>query len=60
MAILLDEFMMAADIAKQQKKMSLVFGAEMTLDPLLAKLNQFTTPHDLAAMIENLYKVARP
>ena len=29
----------------------------MTLDPLLAKLNQFTTPHDLTAMIENLYKV---
>ena len=29
----------------------------MTLDPLLAKLNQFTTPHDLSAMIETLYKV---
>ena len=40
MAILLDEFMMASDIAKQQRKMSLIFGAEMTLDPLLAKLNQ--------------------
>ena len=44
---------MASDIAKQQRKMSLVFGAEMTLDPLLAKLNQVrdSQPPSQVAMI---------
>lgn len=31
-------------------------GAQ-TLDPLLSKLNNFTTPSDLTSMIDNIYKV---
>ena len=33
------------------------FGTEMTLDPLLMRLNQFTSTYDLDSMIDNLYKV---
>jgi hypothetical protein len=33
------------------------FGTEMTLDPLLMRLNKFTGAYDLDLMIDNLYKV---
>ena len=59
-AILLDEFMQAATDAKEKLKQQRVaahFGTEMTLDPLLKKLNEFATPGELTLMIDNLYKV---
>jgi len=56
-AILLDEFMSAADTAKSKKKLSNLNVMKYTLDPLLAKMSEFTTPSELTSMIENLYKV---
>ena len=53
-----DEFMQAATAAKERQKAErVVVGTEMTLDPLMMKLNEFATPGELAAMIDNLYKV---
>ena len=55
--MVLGEVMQAAEAAKARRKMQAVVSTEITLDPLLAKLNQFTTPSDLRSMIDNLYKV---
>jgi hypothetical protein len=37
--------------------MSQIIHTEMTLDPFLRKLNQYTTSFDLSNIIDNLYDV---
>jgi hypothetical protein len=43
--------------AKEQAKILKIVHTEMVLDPLLRKLNQYTSLHDLTNLIDNLYKV---